>query len=805
MKKVISFMLIFMMVLCVCFSTLPAMAASPEGSAVRNAADLAAMSSDGSYYLSNDITISSSYASAFKGTLDGNGHKIKIADGANVSPFKKLEGATVKNLTVEGVINIRSKTSYGGIAEEGYGRFENVTSKVGISAMVEDFFNSVGASQGCFIAKATGECEFINCKNQASVTVITQTESSVTQATVGFGGFIGTAMASGGSISFTDCVNDAAITSLEPCINVAGFVGASVDTALNFTSCENNAIIVGASSNSQHCGVGGFVGTATGSSINVKDCHNNANVQSNGNLGHGGGFAGRLSNVANFNVDRFSNSGSVSNTADHWEALGGVVGIMGDTVNVSSGNYIFKDCINSGEIIGSMAGGLVGIDSGLNGIAVRFERCINVGTVKAIGAAYAGGIMGRTDANLRGLVFTKCFNSGTVTTDDGGYGVGGIMGNIGKDNVTYTYTPMFEYCVNTGSIACKTTISTAGNVVAAGILARNIYMPVVIRGCINVGVLSNSCNSSNIAPIAPKYNVTHDVTGCSYLSAAGGSSTFGESAKAFNDIREDVASALTNGLSTEASYYNYRNSDSDINSVGEGVDVILAATAAPQISNGAIQILSNIGLLITLSQKKAELIEELGAPIENIGERYTADSFAAYKTAFDKIKSDISAANNAAAIDAINVAELRSAAEAKLASSVDNKKAELLALLGEKKANSDGVYTSGSYDAYAKSYQAIKDIIDNATDLSVLNVLDVTTLKDAAEAKLVLKGTQAPDAPITDNDGAGTESNKPDNDGKATETEAPDTEGKKCGSSIALSALAVACVIGAAFAVKKKD
>ena len=113
--------------------------------------------------------------------------------------------------------------------------------------------------------------------------------------------------------------------------------------------------------------------------------------------------------------------------------------------------------------------------------------------------------------------------------------------------------------------------------------------------------------------------------------------------------------------------------------------------------------------------------------------------------------------------------------------------------------NDDGDYTLDSYEAYSDAYLAIKNIIDAATDISVLNVLDVKALKDAAEAKLVKDTAPAPEAPDIDT---------PTETSDKTDTQESDTEvpkDKKCGSSIALSALALTCIIGTAFITKKKD
>ena len=733
MKRIISFTVVFLIAVCALLAALPAMAETPQGNAVKNESDFLAMDKDGEYYLANNITISASYANSFAGILDGNGYKIKIADGANVSPFKKIEGATFKDLTVEGVINVKSKTSYGGIATEGYGDFDNVITRVGISAMVEDSFNSVGVPLGGFIAKATGECNFYQCKNQASITVITENGSAPTAGRTGFGGFIGNAEASGNKISFVECSNDALITSLEGRINLGGFVGTSLNTDLSFVSCENNAIIAGqtGSSDSYHCGNGGFVGVMNGYSLTVKDSKNTADVQTNGGYGHTGGCVGRFINVLNVEIDGFVNMHAINNPSNVWEGVGGVVGFMGDRSASYAGTYIFKDCVNLGWVNGSMAGGIVGIDYGVHGVDMRFERCVNMSSVKTLGAAYSGGILGRTNSNLRSLTVTKCLNAGTISTSAGAYGVGGIVGNIGADGISYSYTPVFEYCVNTGNIICTTTVNTAGNVVAAGILARNIYMPTTIRNCVNLGELSNSCVSSNIAPMAPKYNsINHSVSGCSYLSGTG-SSIWGESAKSLESLRADVVSALTSGLDDANEYYNYEDG------VGQGVDAVLCATTVAEVANGAKQIIVNIDGLVLISEIRMELLAELGDAIENNGNKYTDESYSKYISAYEKIKNDINSAD-ASNINSFDVPSLKADAESVLVLLVDAKKAEFLEALGDAIDNSNGRYTENSYAEYLADYNKLKNDINSIKNIDDINAIDVSKSKTEAENKLVL-------------------------------------------------------------------
>ena len=800
MKRIISFIIITALALCSLLSALPTMAVAPEGTAVGDASEFAAMSANGKYYLTNDITINASYANSFSGTLNGNGHKIKIADGANISPFKKIEGATFKNITFEGVINILKKVIYGGVAEAGYGNFENVIARVGISAMVETSIDSVGVSQGGFIGNVTGATTFINCSNESSVTVVTEKKSASSNISTGFGGFIGSAiLASNGDISFINCNNNAAILSREPQICVGGFIGVSNNANLNFTSCNNNAFIFAMSENEGHNGAGGFVGTMVSGVLTVRDCHNIGDIQNDGHTGHAGGLIGRLSSVSAVDIDGFKNLRSINSTFNGWEGTGGVIGILGDVSRDSIGTYTFKNCMNCGLVRGCIAGGIVGLEQSAHGIYIKFERCLNTSSVTTLGYAYAGGILGRSNGELRGLTFSESLNCGQITAStENSWGVGGICGNIGEDNHTYNFSPVFKNCVNMGNINCK---SWSGDVSAAGILSRNIYTPTTITNCVNLGTLSHAKHSSNIVPITTKNNTaSHKVSGCSYLSASGtGNPVFGETAKSITDIRTDVAAALSSGFEDESAYYNFRNPDNDVNSVGEGIDRILTAENLSQIKQGALAIFDHCRTLVLMNDKKAELIAELNNILSNDNGKYTAESYTAYLTEIEKIMNDINSATNAAEIEAIDVAVRKVDAEKLLVLAndlVNAKKTELLTLLGDKISNSDNKYTADSYEKYSNVYVAIKAIIDNATDLSVLNALDVVTLKSTAEANLIKNTASESDSTI---------GNGNSTDIGETETETKNSTGRKCGSSIAISALAITCILGTTLVVKKKE
>ena len=149
-----------------------------------------------------------------------------------------------------------------------------------------------------------------------------------------------------------------------------------------------------------------------------------------------------------------------------------------------------------------------------------------------------------------------------------------------------------------------------------------------------------------------------------------------------------------------------------------------------------------------IANKKAELLSALGSKISNSNSKYTADSYTAYSNAFDAITSKINSASDLNALNAIDVASLKKAAENKLvtvANAIANKKAELLSALGSKISNSNSKYTADSYTAYSDAFDAITSKINSASDLDTLNAIYVPSLKKAAEDKLVL--TPEPEVP----------------------------------------------------------
>ena len=100
MKRSLSLILAILLTLSclVVGASVTASAETPEGTGIN---DLSALNgSSGTFYLTENITVSESVAS-FSGTLDGNGKTITTS----VPVFAALSGATVKNLTIAGTID----------------------------------------------------------------------------------------------------------------------------------------------------------------------------------------------------------------------------------------------------------------------------------------------------------------------------------------------------------------------------------------------------------------------------------------------------------------------------------------------------------------------------------------------------------------------------------------------------------------------------------------------------------------------------------------------------------------------------
>ena len=166
------------------------------------------------------------------------------------------------------------------------------------------------------------------------------------------------------------------------------------------------------------------------------------------------------------------NSGVIENCVARGRLAGG--GVLGGIVGLNVGTV--KNCTNYASIEAhaegtQSAGGIAGINSGLNNLFIRrgdgpepsrkalLSRCTNHGPVTAAGtfASCAGGITSQTTRSL----VEDCSNSGPVLAEGGSYETvaGGIVGDISS------LSEIFR-CLNTGTVNAsgRKRITVAGGV-----------------------------------------------------------------------------------------------------------------------------------------------------------------------------------------------------------------------------------------------------------------------------------------------------------------------------------------------------
>ena len=176
---------------------------------------------------------------------------------------------------------------------------------------------------------------------------------------------------------------------------------------------------------------------------------------------------------------------------------GGLVGA------ILSGVVTFKDCVNTADITGHAAGGLVGsaddkdstYDKSL--FAATFINCKNSGhvnvsdSVKVDNNSAAGGILGIAN-KFPSLTFQGCENSGKVESDKAS---GGPAGGI----VAYVYT---NFQVDEKGKATFTDCKNSGEVISADSQAGGITGWARIcsefTNCVNTGYIHSGKNGSNV-------------------------------------------------------------------------------------------------------------------------------------------------------------------------------------------------------------------------------------------------------------------------------------------------------------------
>lgn len=225
-----------------------------------------------------------------------------------------------------------------------------------------------------------------------------------------------------------------------------------------------------------------------------------------------------------------------------------------------------------------------------------------------------------------------------------------------------------------------------------------------------------------------------------------------------------------------------------------------------ELKNAELAVFNNesFAALKGYSESKIALAAALDAAESIVVEEYTDDTASAFKSAFNTGKNAYSDLNKTdAELDeaalALNKAlgALKTLKQAEL----EKMKTVFLIALSAKRENTDKVFTDASYAEYSAAYDAIVAEINNIEDLNTLYLFDVAALKVAAERLLVIN---IPDLNAEDDeDYVEIPEIEDEQDVVADDDTLDEDTSRGCFSSISLSAIAIAALIGSAFVVKK--
>lgn len=243
-----------------------------------------------------------------------------------------------------------------------------------------------------------------------------------------------------GGMTFTNCVNQAAVTGRQ---KVGGFIGncALEKVYTTFDKCINEGRVTGnrptsTSTWDDGCYIGGIIGLSATNSVQLK------------------------------------NSANVGTVTSNYARVGGLIGQYAGSGAVET---VISGCYNSGDITGdSNVGGLVGMTDKTTSVnPLKIENSFNAGTLTATntgGYPSIGGMLGAQDAksekknnktvysNYMPIKLTNCYNAGQIVATSVKGNIDPLIGKV--NNIYATYYKNVAY-LNTYSYETKsTTIGT---------------------------------------------------------------------------------------------------------------------------------------------------------------------------------------------------------------------------------------------------------------------------------------------------------------------------------------------------------
>ncbi len=284
----------------------------------------------------------------FKGTFDGGGHTVSgidLSGGANLGFFGYVDGAVIRNLTLEGTVTFvpdggasRSVGGFVGACPTSV-TIQNCVNRIYIAAKDANY---VGGIAGQLYTRGKSRIE--DCRNEAEIA-----GGSYVGGIIGY--IEGNGTIDDDSITVRGCDNTADVSGTQ---YVGGILGQS-DTGKNnnnedifISLCRNSGNITATSY------VGGIAGylrdigySITKDQTTLYQCLNEGNITSTaaaGDQAYAGGITGA---VAYSNIAYAMNTGRVASAG---KRVGGITG-SGYTASVDA-KYWIAWCYNAGEIDG---------------------------------------------------------------------------------------------------------------------------------------------------------------------------------------------------------------------------------------------------------------------------------------------------------------------------------------------------------------------------------------------------------------------------------------------------------------------
>jgi hypothetical protein len=169
------------------------------------------------------------------------------------------------------------------------------------------------------------------------------------------------------------------------------------------------------------------------------------------------------------------------------EMVGGTVGEIFSYKQEDGSSITLTDCVNRGTIQGgTYTGGMVGSCDPAYG-ALEITSCRNDGQVTS--EKYAGGILAQTAPSGYAYTIADCENSGVV---EGGICAGGILAqyfgfSLRVDGENQTEL-LISQCVNSGTVTTDSGITGAGGILGA---CESLETPFTIEECVNSGTVQS--------------------------------------------------------------------------------------------------------------------------------------------------------------------------------------------------------------------------------------------------------------------------------------------------------------------------